>query len=265
MRTVKNTGLLALILLMSSLCANALAVSVTSIPVRNRLPEELIPLMQPLLEANEVLMPNGSELLIKAEPARISTLRTWINQLDKPQHRLQITVIASPQSPSGSRFAREYGTPPAHRYQLPPRRQRGSVLEIQALDGKPALIRIDELNLPPVNSHLGLFNLNLANTPTPQPLSSGFKVIPRLLGTQVILDIEPWQQHTRPGVSHSRYGENAQTTLRTPLGTWVEIARQSDSPSLSEYDTDVRTYQTPPRELGLYLKVEDLDHMSESP
>lgn len=261
---MNKTGPLTLVLLTLAMGCNAFAASVTSIPLKNRPAEELVPLIQPLLEANEVILPNGSELLIKADPARISSLHEWISQLDKPQHRLLITVIASSNPPSGGRFAREYGVPPAHRYQLPPRRQRGSVLEVQTLDGKPALIRIDELNLSPSGGNLSLFNLNLSNNQTVQTVSSGFKVIPRLLNSQVILDIEPWQQHIRPEAPLSSRGENAHTTLRAELGAWVEIGRQSDHPytTETEYGLSAHTYETPSRELGLYLKVEDLDRMN---
>lgn len=236
--------------------------SVETIELRNHLAEELLPRVQALLEADEVALPNGSELLIKANQGRITILREWIQKLDTPQHRLMITVVVTSHPPDESLYENQNvyeSTRSVRRYDLPNRRRRGSVLQVQTLDGKPALIRSDELNAPPPTAAIALFNYTPAQAE--QFLSSGFRVIPRLLHEQVVIEIEPWLQQAKPEAPQSRSAQEAHTTLRAALGTWVEIGKQSDRAPQEPSGMTAHTYNTPPREQGIYLKVDDLDRL----
>ena len=61
--------------------------------VHNRPAADLIPLLTPLLDADERLVANGDSLLVKTTPAKLDNLKTLVQQLDKPIKDLLITVL----------------------------------------------------------------------------------------------------------------------------------------------------------------------------
>ncbi|MEY4195045.1 MAG: hypothetical protein RLZZ226_1413 [Pseudomonadota bacterium] len=213
---------------------------IASVTLHHQPAEELLPVLQPLLEAGEVILPGGSELLIQASPARAALLREWIVKLDKPRHRLRISIMQADQPPDEG-FDR-------HVYRLPPRRQRAAVIEVQTLDGKPALFRSLEPDTRPARPLPGFYP-PVPLQPTGTPPSQGFQVTPRLLGDQVVIEVEPVS-------TRSAY---ARTTLRVAAGTWARLGGEADRPSVGYGDGTVRHYATPSREQSLYLKVDDLD------
>ncbi len=229
--------------LLTAVCTST-ASAVETVDLHHHLADELMPRLQVLLEPGEIIMPNGAGLLLQASPQRTALLREWILKLDQPQHRLRITLIQAESPPDGGRNT-------ARSYRLPPRRQPGSVLEVQTLDGKSALIKLTAP--PPMSSRRPAgFYPPLPLPPSDPARSPGFAVTPRLLDDQVIIEIEP--------VSMPQ--GQVRTTLRATLGEWVEIARQSDHPLPGTVDEGHRHYSTPERTQGFYIKVEKLDHTS---
>jgi|GEM_PF-3333129 len=232
--------------LLTAVCT-ATAAAVETIDLHHHLADELMPRLQVLLEPGEIIMPNGAGLLLQASPRRSALLREWILKLDQPQHRLRITLIQAGSPPDGGRNT-------VRSYRLPPRRQPGSVLEVQTLDGKPALIKLTAP--PPVSSRRPAgFYPPLPLPPSDPARSPGFAVTPRLLDDQVIIEVEPVAMPEG----------QVRTTLRAALGEWVEIARQSDRPLAGTVDEGHRYYSTPEQTQGFYLKVEKLDDTAGKP
>lgn len=65
---------------------------IAAIDLRHRPPEELIPLIRPLLSRSDAAIPNRNQLILKASPATIREIRQLLEQIDKAPHRLLITV-----------------------------------------------------------------------------------------------------------------------------------------------------------------------------
>lgn len=201
-----------------------------------------MPRVQALLQAGEVVLPNGSEVLIQASPERTSVLKAWIERLDIPRHRLLISVVSASQAPDQDHHA-------SHTYSLPSRRQGGSVIEIQTLDGQAAQVHLTtpkpaSLPVPPGYYYPPVPLAQAEYRPEP-----GFSVMAHVLNDQVLLELEPL----------SMSSQRINTTLKVRLGEWADISRVSNR-ALPEQSEDASHYYTTPiREERLYLKVDDLD------
>ncbi|MGI9212030.1 MAG: hypothetical protein ACR2HF_06120 [Methylococcaceae bacterium] len=215
---------------------------VVAISLRHQPAESLMPRVQALLQAGEVILPNGSEVLIQASPERTSVLKAWIERLDTPRHRLLISVVSANHAPDQDLHS-------AHTYSLPSRRQGGSVIEIQTLDGQAAQVHLTTSKPAPVPVPPGYYY-----PPVPLPQAEhrpeqGFSVIARVLNDQVLMEVE----------SLSMSSQRINTSLKVRLGEWVDISRVSDRALPDLGDDATRYYTTPTREERLYLKVNDLD------
>ena len=63
------------------------------ITLQNRPAAEIQPALTPLLDASDVVTGNGFDLIVKTTPERLQTILALIEQLDKRQHNLLISVI----------------------------------------------------------------------------------------------------------------------------------------------------------------------------
>lgn len=90
MKIALRSLLLCLLMLGMSLAVAAQDIAV--IQLRNRPAEDLQPLLLPMLNGNDSLVPNHMQLIIKADPATIREIRGLVEQLDRRPHRLLISV-----------------------------------------------------------------------------------------------------------------------------------------------------------------------------
>jgi hypothetical protein len=91
-----------------------------------------------------------------------------------------------------------------------------------------------------------------------QEASSGFAATPRLLGNNdVIIDIAPWSD--RFVNSQGLETQSVQTSLRTRLGEWVELAGSGLNQHTDSNGLNGMNYQTNTRDVHILLKVELAD------
>ncbi len=62
------------------------------VQLQNRSAEELLPLIRPLLDADEALSGTGYQLIVRASDARQNEIRSLIAQLDQAARQLRISV-----------------------------------------------------------------------------------------------------------------------------------------------------------------------------
>ncbi len=85
-----------LILIVITLLGNSVFAADTVIeviPLNNRPAFEILPLLTPLLGNTAQLIDNGSNLLVKTSPDKLSEIRAIVSQLDVRQSNLLITVM----------------------------------------------------------------------------------------------------------------------------------------------------------------------------
>jgi len=239
------------------------AQSLTVFDLKHRRAEEIIPVLQPLLEQGGALTGQDYKLFVRASPGNVAQLRSAVEQLDKQQRQMLVSVrrgsardIEREQaSVSGTvRTDRPRADVTVRAGQGTLRTQSSSVSSVQVLDGSSAFIATGT-SVPMVTSVAvgGGRRPFVAGTVEQRDLQRGFMVTPRIRGNEVILEIE--QQDERVS------GGNIQTqTLNTQiigkLGSWIQLGGVSESSSSTDSGILSRSYGTSSNELSIWVKVD---------
>lgn len=236
-----------------------------AIEARYRPAEELAELLRPLLGPFEVVIPGNGQLIVKASPERIAEIRAVLGEIDKSPHRLLVSVIQGSNLSLDTLNAglRVQGNSNAgvqvggHLYQVQGQDTGGATQQVQTLDGETATIQTGELAPVPTVSGYG-YGYGYGVGINYQPMTTGFTVKPRLMGNQVLVEVDPWSE--RPSSQGNAIAvQNAHVQVRAALGEWVEIGGQTQTTSLSQQGFVGHSYSTRKQENRTFLKVEDLD------
>jgi hypothetical protein len=223
------------------------------IQLQSRTLDEVIPVIRPLLGANESVTGMGNNLVLKAPPERIRQVRKLLAELDRPPQRLLITVgnqgdvarssrgfssSADIRKGDGQISINSSGKPvdsTRARIRLHDNTtQRSSTAgyQVQALEGRPAWIN-SGMRMP-VSGVEHYYRNGIPyerRTTQLQDVSGGFYVIARLQGDNVMLEILQHDDRAARGrgvVSTQGVG----TVVRGRLGEWLNLGgidTQADS------------------------------------
>lgn len=205
--------------------------AVEVITLHHRPATDLLPLLQPLLNHDERIIDNGFSLIVKAPTQRISQLRSLIQQLDIRQRNLLISVLQNSHQSAAELNSQAAIAIDSHGIQMQGNHtdtrdlaNQRNLQQLRTLDGQSAHIETGEqqtIETPSV--YYDAFGSPVIGYSTQlQQASSGFSVIPRLVGNQeVVVDIEPWAERFLRGGIEQR---NAATSIRARLGEWIEIS-----------------------------------------
>jgi hypothetical protein len=255
--------LLALIfisLLNSSAFAEDAVIEV--IPLNNRPAFEIMPLLAPLLGDTAQLIDNGSNLLVKTTPDQLEEIKSIVKQLDVRQSNLLITVMQSRQTTAEALNAaagiqlkvpvdapsRSGGRVFGHVYQTQDKNADQNIQTVRTIEGVPAHIKAGNIYPGQYYSNYGYATATESTEAT-----TGFAVIPRLAGDQVILSVSPWSD--RMNGRGQIETQNAQSTIRMNLGEWVELGGIGENTS-SANSARVNTRQAGERRMHILVKVD---------
>lgn len=212
-----------------SLFAQALEI----IPLRHRTAEQVLPALQPLLEPGGTLSGTRNQLFLRASPANVAEIRRALDAIDRPLRRLLISVRLDNAAERERRAVGASGTVSNRGARVDvtaedARRSAGERVDqrLQVLEGSRALIYTGESR--PFNE-----------------LASGFEVVPRLAGNEVVLDIVQGQQ--------------VSTVARVRVGEWVEIAGATAERSREARGIGSASAARGTESRRVWLKVEALD------
>lgn len=216
-------------------------------PLKHRTANELIPVIKPLLGKNTAITGQGFNLIVRAPAASLEQVRDIIAQLDRAPKQLRISVRqqraetqsrhdigASGTVRSGDAEIQLNDSGPARLklHESAARSAKNGIQTVHTLEGRQAYIQTGKL-VPVPERSIDQFG-NRRESIQYKNATTGFYVLPRLSGDQVILDISP---HS---ISLNRHGQQtfdiqqAQTTLRGKIGEWMSIGgikQQSHSSS----------------------------------
>jgi type II secretory pathway component GspD/PulD (secretin) len=235
------------------------------VPLVNRPAAEVQALVAPLLDAEDRVIDNGSNLIVKTSPAKLGEIRALIQKLDARLSNLVISVLQT-----SSKTATELNAEAAIAAAPNMIRMRGMTgntedlqnrqqhQQLRTLEGQAAHIKTGQVR--PVQNYSvydsGYGSAVSTNTQMIEA-STGFAVTPRLTGNQVILDVEPWSD------SFQRNGhietQSARTTLRANLGEWVEIAGNADTEQSDDRGFNSFNRSTRQNVLRILIKVDQAD------
>jgi hypothetical protein len=219
------------------------------IELRSRLPEELIPILEPLVGPDGTIVGAQHALFVRASPDRLADIRRALAELDRPARSLLIQVWqGSNRHASGGRLGARVdetwrsgdtrgrvriGPPGPTGTQVIAsagggRARRDLTQEVRALDGHPTYISIGyEQPMPyrELEAHPG--GALVRQGQEYWRVESGFTVIPRVLGDRVILEIGA-RSATPAGRGAVETGILS-SRIEGRIGDWIPIGAGRDS------------------------------------
>jgi len=165
------------------------------ITLQHRTADQVIPVLQPLLDAGGALSGQYNQLIVRTSPANLAQIRQVLASIDRPQRRLSISV----------RFDSVRDTARSAQDEQVDQR-------LQVLEGGQAYISAGETR------------------PYAQA-NSGFSVVPRVSGDTVSLEIAAQQEAFARGGAIR--GQQASSTVSGRLGEWLELGGTSSAAAAS--------------------------------
>jgi len=194
------------------------------IALRHRTAEQVLPSLQPLLEPGGTLSGQGTQLFVRTSRANLAELRRALDAIDRPARRLQISVRYDQENDLASRGVDASGRISNRGSNVDVRAQDGRSQgservdhRVQTLEGARATI-LTGASRPVSQRQFIQTPVGVVSQPVTvvQETTSGFQVIPRLVGDTVQVEIV--QQRENPA-SYQR----ASTVASGRLGEWFEL------------------------------------------
>jgi hypothetical protein len=257
----------------------AAQMQVEVIPLRHRFPEEIIPVLQPLLVPGGSISGMNNQLVVKTTAENLAQIQAVLDGVDRALRRLRITVrrdaghgaergrqslsgaldagavtVRQPERPggrgvtlgAGDRDDRLRVQAAAHGVE----RTEYGTWTVQAVEGQPAFIRTGQavpVHEPVVYATGG--GPVVQDTVTYRDADSGFWVVPRLSGETVTLLITPQTTGVSHGTTPVFDVERARTTVNGRLGEWIAIggvggAARRERREIGSHDVSERAART---------------------
>ena len=248
----------------------------TIIELKGRTVEEMIPIIRPLVEPDGAVTGMQNQLIIRAAPEKVAEIRQLLEKLDHPPRQLMIyvrqgaattasdsqlqadvnamvgkdaKVIVGQKGPEGVRvYARSAGT----------RSDLDATQQIRTVEGKAAFIASGQsVPIEEQTTYAAGGVLHHQTTTTYHDATTGFYVIPRLVGDRVTLEISPHME--RPGAHFGEYEiQQAHTVVSGRLGEWITVGGTTQTGGTEQSDI-LRSASTRGREdRTIQLLVEEI-------
>ncbi len=222
-------------------------------PLKHRLIEEILPVVEPLLQGEGTVTGMRNQLIVRTSPENLEMIRGILAELDTPMRNIRITVrqgISANRETSsvdvGANIPIEGGK---GRIVIPQARRGGAgvsgmiggnggavtgtidqrrrslderhLQHVTTLEGRPATIYLNR-RVPvqhTVTQNNGFFSTRSQGI-TFEDVPTGFSVLPKVNGDRVVIEIHPVvSKLSRRGIQV----QEVHTTASGRLGQWIEI------------------------------------------
>ncbi|HSD38368.1 MAG TPA: secretin N-terminal domain-containing protein [Rhodocyclaceae bacterium] len=259
------------LLVASTLSMNLLAQqSLEIIPLQHRLPEQVLPTLQQLIEHGGSISGAAGKLFVRTSPENLAQIRRALAALDTPQRRLMISVrqggsVSAEGTNVGITSGRVIVGPNGVRASGDVQANAGTTMgssnamqQVQTVEGGDASIFLGRSMPIPMRQVVrqpgGAY---LSETTQYVDVGTGFVAHPELLGERVVLTISPQNQRVgRYGVIE---GSSLNTQIEGRLGEWLplggsNIERSNEQRGVAEYRSGRTTNNA-----DVWIRVEVLD------
>jgi hypothetical protein len=222
--------------------------SLEIIALRHRTVDQVLPVLQPLLEPGGTLSGSRGQLFLRASPANVAEIRRALDAIDLPSRRLQISVRLDDLQDRERRAVGASGSIGSG----------GTRVDITAADSRrSAGERVDQRLQVLEGGRAAIFT-GQSRPYQDRDLASGFEVVPRLAGGNVVLEI--FQQRETPGARPgSIQGQRLSTTVTTRLGEWTEIGGATSDAARDDRGIASSTRARAAESRRVWIKVEELN------
>ena len=222
------------------------------IPLRHRTADQVLPVLQPLLEPGASLSGSRGQLFLRAGPANAEEIKRALQAIDRPSKRLQISVRFDDAQSAERRALGASGVIGSAGARIDitageTRRESAERVDqrLQVLEGSRALIYAGHSRPLPTQSG-AVF----------QEADTGFEVVPRLSGQQLLLEVAPQREVSGP--QGSVQGQRIATTVAARLGEWVEIGGTAAQAARDDRGLSAASRARSAESRRVWIKVEEL-------
>ncbi|MCP4877799.1 MAG: hypothetical protein GY896_20275 [Gammaproteobacteria bacterium] len=249
--------LLGLVLTVSAVQAD----SITTLQLRNRPAVEVIPIVKPMLRADDTISGHGFKIFLRASPQTVAEIKGMIAALDSPIKMLQISVFqgstrglgelglgASIRIESGNAsvgigagsnenataggsitYGSNRGDVSISSISTRKRLQNSPIHQVRVAEGNPAYIETGKQI--PYFSGAGWISQRgqgVTGGIEFKDVVTGFYVLPRVRGDNVNLEVSPFKNALGQSGGGNIETSAAGTTITGPIGEWLLIGGVSE-------------------------------------
>lgn len=255
-----------LIVLLLCLSLPVMASELRTFDLRHRSADELIPIIQPVLDADAAISGTGYTLIVRSSKENLRQIASLVEQLDQAPQQLLITVEQGGEQ-QGSRIGAE--VPGSRSEQRIGARVYSSEREkldsigqqLRVMEGQWATIRAGQ-SIPQVVQQYrhSASGSEIEHRIEYKDVESGFEVRPLISGDEVTLEIRPFRATPSQSGGGVIEQQSLFTTVRGKLGQWMDIGGHTEQQKQHEYGTIYTTKERDQLLRNIRLKVERINH-----
>jgi hypothetical protein len=239
------------------------------INLKHRTAEELIPVIRPLLDKDEMVSGMNYQLVLRASSHNITQIKRLLEGLDTMPRRLKITVMQNVDSDTASRLMALSGSV-GGRISLG---QEGTARiistrsleddkktqQLQVLEGNRALVRSGQTVPVPQRQVVQTpWGAQVTETTQYRDVASGFYVLPRIQGDRVTLEISTQNDAVAPNQNTARI-QNTNSTVSGRLGVWISLGGTEQQHSTDDSTITSRSTSRLNEARTVLIKVDEVD------
>ena len=282
-----------LILLISGLLlsSSAYGYELEIISLRHRNAEELLPIIRPLLDRDEMASGMDYQLVLRASPRNLEQIRRLLERIDTMPRNLKITVMQNVDSETVARLTEisgSVGLGRNARLTLPGSNRANAgagpgqdslnarisdtrsleddrkTQQLQVLEGNKALVRSGQtVPVPQRQVIQNAWGTQVIDTMQYRDVASGFYVLPRVNGDYVTLEISAQNDSLAPNQNASGYPatriQNTSSTVSGRLGEWINVGGLGQQSSFDNSNITTRSSSRLQEQRNVLIKVEEVN------
>lgn len=269
---MKNLLILMVLLFATGAFANELEV----IDLKHRNAEELLPIIRPLLEKDEMASGMNYQLIVRASKRNIAQIKHLLEGIDTLPRNLKITVMQDVDSDTAARLLDVSGNVGRHLTLGTGQGVSAHVISTRSLDSdrKTQQLRVMEGSRALVTSGQNVpvptrqvmqnaWGTQVIETTQYKDVSSGFYVLPRVNGDNVTLEISTQNDSLAPNQNVGGYPgsriQNTSSTVSGHLGEWIQIGGVGQQGDTDSSTITTRSTSRSNEQRSILIKVEEID------
>ena len=255
------------------------------IPLQNRMVDEVVPIIRPLLGRNETVTGMRQQLIVRASPRKLREIKQLLETIDGQLKNLQITVKqgqryqlnlreveVNAEVPIGDSGRVIINSDNRGGVKVDSKSVKGNVRGrlsdrksfldemntqvVTTLEGSPATIYIGQQVPFQITEKFRSGNIISQSQSTQfKDVRTGFKVLPQIRDDQVILKISPQQSRIINGTIET---SGINTVIRGQVGEWIELGGLSQNRDEQGSDIASRNKSSQVEKRSVFIKVEEL-------
>ena len=261
------------------------------IALKHRSADEVLPIIRPLLDKNDVASGMNYQLILRTSPHNLAQIKKLLESIDTAPRRLKITVMQNVDSETIARLAEVSGNVGLNREArvAVPGSGNNSGLnvdlgrgqdrlnarvistrsldddrktqQLQVMEGNRALVRSGQ-NVPVPQRRLiqHPWGTQVIDSAQYQEVSSGFYVLPRVNGDRVTLEISAQNDSLAPNTGSYPVTRVQQTssTVSGRMGEWLIVGELEQQKNSDDTIISTRSVSQVHEQRNVLIKVEEI-------